>query len=97
MPELITKAWKCSFCSRCFVNKGVAVKKIQEILGVPPENCAAFGDYLNDLEMLRAVKYGFAMENAHPEVLAAAPYRAEANTAYGVTKKIRELLDEGRI
>ena len=25
MPELITKAWKCSFCSRCFVNKGVAV------------------------------------------------------------------------
>ena len=24
MPELITKAWKCSYCSRCFVNKGVA-------------------------------------------------------------------------
>lgn len=24
MPEQITKAWKCKFCSRCFVNKGVA-------------------------------------------------------------------------
>lgn len=25
MPEQITKAWKCKFCSRCFVNKGVAI------------------------------------------------------------------------
>lgn len=24
MPDLITKAWKCSFCNRCFMNKGVA-------------------------------------------------------------------------
>lgn len=79
------------------MNKGFAVQKLQAILGIPPENCAAFGDYLNDLEMLRAVKYGFAMENAHAAILAAAPYRAEANTAYGVTKKLRELLDEGRI
>ena len=79
------------------MNKGVAVQKLQELLDVPPENCAAFGDYLNDLEMLRAVKYGFAMENAHSAILEAAPYRAAANTVYGVTKKLRELLDEGRI
>ena len=79
------------------MNKGVAVQKVQEILGIPPEHCAAFGDYLNDLEMLRAVKYGFAMANAHAAVLAAAPYRAEANTAYGVTKKLRALLEEGWI
>ncbi len=25
MPDLITKAWKCSFCSRCFMKKGTAV------------------------------------------------------------------------
>ena len=79
------------------MSKGVAVRHVQKILGVAPENCAAFGDYLNDLEMLRAVKYGFAMENAHPALLAATPYRAPANTAYGVTKKLRELLDEEMI
>lgn len=79
------------------MNKGFAVKKLQELLQIPPENCAAFGDYLNDLEMLKAVKYSFAMENAHPALFEAANYRAEANTAYGVTKKLRELLDAGRI
>ncbi|MBQ8697513.1 MAG: HAD hydrolase family protein, partial [Schwartzia sp.] len=62
-----------------------------------PEQCAAFGDYLNDLEMFRAVKYSYAMENAHPALFEAAAYRAEANTAYGVTKKLRELLDRGLI
>ena len=79
------------------MNKGFAVKKLQELLGIPPENCAAFGDYLNDLEMLKAVKYSFAMENAHPALFEAANYRAPANTAYGVTKKLRELLDAGLI
>ena len=79
------------------INKGFAVQKLQKRLGIPPENCAAFGDYLNDLEMLRAVKYSFAMENAHPSLFEAAAYRAEPNTAYGVTKKLRELLDAGKI
>ena len=79
------------------MNKGFAVKKLQKLLDVPPENCAAFGDYLNDLEMLRAVKYSYAMENAHPTLFEAATYRAPSNTTYGVTKKLRELLDEGRI
>ena len=47
--------------------------------------------------MLRAVKYGFAMENAHPAVFEQAAYRAPANTAFGVTKKLRALLDAGMI
>ena len=79
------------------MNKGVAVKKLQALLGIPPEQCAAFGDYLNDLEMLRAVKYSYAMENAHPALFEAAAYRAGANTTHGVTKKLRELLDKGLI
>lgn len=79
------------------VHKGVAVRRVQALLGVAPAQCAAFGDYLNDVEMLRAVRYGFAMANAHPAARAAAAYRAEANTRYGVTKKLRELLSAGRI
>lgn len=79
------------------MNKGFAVQKLQNRLGIPPENCAAFGDYLNDLEMLRVVKYSYAMENAHPALFEAAAYRAPANTAYGVMKIIRELLDADMI
>ena len=36
-------------------NKGVAVLKVAEILGIDKEKTAAIGDYFNDYEMLRAV------------------------------------------
>ncbi len=36
-------------------NKGVAVLKVAELLGIDRENTAAIGDYFNDYEMLKAV------------------------------------------
>lgn len=36
-------------------NKGVAVLKVAEFLGIDKEKTAAIGDYFNDYEMLRAV------------------------------------------
>lgn len=75
------------------VNKGTAVRRLQAMLDIPAEECAAFGDYLNDIEMLKAVKYGFAMENAHPAVKEIAPYRARSNADYGVTAKLREIFE----
>ena len=36
-------------------NKGKAVLKLAEILGVDKENTAAIGDYFNDYEMLKEV------------------------------------------
>lgn len=36
-------------------NKGVAVLKVAEILGIKKEHTAAIGDYFNDYEMLKAV------------------------------------------
>ena len=64
---------------------------------VAPEECAAFGDYLNDVEMLSAVGHSFAMANAHPDVKEAAREEIPPNTAYGVMTKLRELLDAGAI
>ena len=46
-------------------NKGTAVRKLAELLGVPMENTGAIGDYYNDLDMLRAVE--------HPACCAQAP------------------------
>ena len=34
------------------VNKGTAIKKIQEKFGISPDECMAFGDNYNDIEML---------------------------------------------
>ncbi len=41
------------------VNKGHAVKVIQDSLGIKPEETMAFGDQLNDVEMLQQAYYSF--------------------------------------
>ncbi|WRK56084.1 HAD-IIB family hydrolase [Coprobacillaceae bacterium CR2/5/TPMF4] len=50
------------------VNKGTAIKKLCELWQIPLDNTIAFGDQYNDLEMLRIVKYGYAMENASKNI-----------------------------
>jgi hydroxymethylpyrimidine pyrophosphatase-like HAD family hydrolase len=49
-------------------NKGNAIEKLQKSLNILPEQTMAFGDYLNDIEMLKNARYSYAMENAHPSV-----------------------------
>lgn len=44
--------------------KGTAVKYMYEKLGIPMENTYAFGDGVNDMEMLELVGHGIAMGNA---------------------------------
>ena len=55
-------------------------------LGVRAEETAAFGDDLADIEMLRVCGFGVAVENALPEVKAAADFVTGANDADGVAK-----------
>lgn len=74
-------------------SKGRALSIIQEHLGVSPEQTAVFGDYLNDLELYERAWLGFAMANAHPGILQAAPYVAPANTEDGVVRTVNLLLD----
>lgn len=52
----------------CTTNKGNAVLKLAELLGVPEENTGAIGDYYNDLEMLRAVKHPACCSQAPEEL-----------------------------
>ena len=74
------------------VSKGAAVRRIQEALGIAPEECAAFGDYENDLDMMEAVAYSFAMENALSSVKERARYHAPSNSAHGVTAVCERIL-----
>lgn len=52
------------------------------------ENCIAFGDNYNDIEMLKAVKMGVAVGNAKEEVLAIADAISDINKQDGVAKAI---------
>ena len=77
--------------------KGVAVQNVQKILNIKPEECAAFGDYMNDYEMLQAVGYSFAMSNAHPELKKVAKFETASNDEFGVMLGIKKLMAEGLI
>ena len=79
------------------INKGEAVKNIQRVMNFKPEECAAFGDYLNDLEMMQAVGYGFAMANAHPDLKKIAKFGTSSNDESGVIVGIRRLIAYGLI
>ena len=75
------------------VNKGVAVTALQEFLGISPEETMAFGDYLNDLELLKRASYSYAMKNAQEEVKQVAFYETkDDNNHNGVLKTICEVL-----
>ena len=78
-------------------NKGEAIENVCRIMNVKPEECAAFGDYLNDCEMLQTVGYGFAVANAHPYVKNIAKFQTESNDKAGVLKAIRRFIDDGLI
>ena len=51
---MFSSAWSYEMVNEN-TNKGVAVLKLAEILGVDKENTAAIGDYFNDYEMLKKV------------------------------------------
>jgi len=57
-----------------------------DMLGVRPEEAAAFGDDLADIEMLKACGFGIAVDNALDEVKAAADCVTGSNDGDGVAK-----------
>lgn len=73
-------------------NKGHALRQVQQALGVTREQTMAFGDFLNDLELMDAALYSFAMANAHPKLRERAAWVAPANSANGVVRTIRTVL-----
>jgi Cof subfamily protein (haloacid dehalogenase superfamily) len=79
------------------VNKGNAIQEIQATLGISEKETMVFGDYLNDLEMMKSAYYSYAMDNAHSELFETARYRAPSNDEDGVILKIKEMLSNGFI
>jgi len=78
-------------------HKGNAIERIQQEYGISKEETMAFGDYHNDLEMLKKAKYSFAMENAHPDVKEIANHETYSNDNLGVESIINKLLSENNI
>lgn len=73
-------------------NKGKAIRLIQKRLNIDEKETAVFGDYFNDIEMLGAGYYSYAMENAPEEVKRHARFIAKSNKENGVLEKIKEII-----
>jgi len=65
-------------------SKAQGIKKIVERLGIHPERQYAFGDGLNDMEMLSTVQNSVAMGNAEEKVKSVAKYETKSVEENGI-------------
>jgi Cof subfamily protein (haloacid dehalogenase superfamily) len=73
-------------------NKAYALKMIQKEMGLTPKETMVFGDFNNDIEMLKLANLSFAMANAHPNVKNTAKYMTKSNNDNGVEEILDQLL-----
>lgn len=80
--------------SESLANKGHAIKLLQDSYQITPDETMVFGDYNNDLEMLKLGYFSYAMKNAHPNVKEIARFETKTNDEFGVEHILEELLAE---
>ena len=74
------------------VTKAAGLARWSTALGIEPADVWAFGDMPNDLPMLRWAGRGYAVANAHPDVIAAATHGCPANSQDGVAVALETLV-----
>lgn len=75
-----------------FVNKGIGVRYLAELLGIAAANVMTIGDNFNDVEMLEYAGVGVAMGNAPPEVKSIAQWVAPSVEQDGAAAAIEEFV-----
>lgn len=71
-------------------DKGSALLRLAEHLGIRQEETMAFGDGGNDVTMIKKAGIGVAMENGYESVKAEADHITASNNEAGVAKAIRQ-------
>ncbi|AOK51452.1 hydrolase [Burkholderia stagnalis] len=81
------------------VSKGRALRAVLGRIGVETGHCIAFGDNMNDIDLLETAGHAFMMNNANPDLVARLPHipRIGNNFDAGVARHLRTLfaLDGG--
>jgi Cof subfamily protein (haloacid dehalogenase superfamily) len=75
------------------VSKGRALQFVLGRLGADPSKCVAFGDNMNDIDLLETAGHPFMMNNANPDLIARLPQvpRIGNNFEAGVARHLRKL------
>lgn len=72
-------------------SKGAVLPRLAEHLGIDMRRTITFGDYNNDISMLKAAGLGVAVANATPEAKAAADIVTVSNEEHAIAKIIYEI------
>ncbi len=93
LPSLKTTRWHTSGVDILDKDgsKARGIQVVLDKLGIEIKDAWAFGDGLNDIEMLEAVGFGVAMGNGHPELKAVADFVAPTIKEEGIAKALRHL------
>lgn len=76
------------------INKSVGAKHVLDALNIDPKHCVAFGDQLNDFELLSFVEHPFIMGNANDALKSHFPERIiDTNLNDGVAKTLDRLFE----
>ena len=76
------------------INKGNALNLLQQKYNVKESEILAFGDYNNDIEMLKKAKFSVAMKNAHEDVKSISKFETTSNDDLGVERILDILLEQ---
>lgn len=71
-------------------SKWVAINSLVDKIGINKENIIAFGDDVNDLEMIKNAGIGVAMGNAEEQLKKIANYITDTNVNDGVAKFLKD-------
>lgn len=77
-----------------FINKMTALEYLMKRLQVDPQNCIAFGDGKNDIEMIRWAGTGIAMGNACEELRKVADVVCGATWEDGISNYLHSLFQD---
>lgn len=93
MPHSVSARWHLAFTDITIegADKGNALRKVADYLGLDIAECAAFGDGGNDLTILKAAGVGIAMGNAVDEVKAVADYVTTSVDEDGIKNAMEHL------
>ncbi|TWT06400.1 Cof-type HAD-IIB family hydrolase [Planococcus sp. CPCC 101016] len=72
------------------IHKATAIKKLIEHLDLEKQNTYAYGDGINDIEMLQFVQYGIAMGNAKEAVKKAADDITDSHDEDGIYNSFKK-------
>ncbi len=75
-------------------NKGLALSQLQSLFGVTINETVAFGDQVNDVEMLKQAYYSFAVEDANPITKNAARFTCNSCHEDGVLNTLKQIFIE---